>query len=234
VIDDPALPPVALRIYADPEGCQVLPSDGVIVRLDGRRLASAASWAPGQQVAVGGALLDLMPYQPPDAALHSAQDGAGLEFNRPPRLLPPAQAARFSLPGPPGKPERRPVPVLMAAVPVVLGVAMAYLLHQVYMLAMAAFSPVMLLGSYLSEHRGGRKSYARQLAGYREHRPGWNAMPPRRCGPNGSGAGTTARIRPPRRRSRPGPGAGCGSAAAPTLTTCCCGSARRTCHRRWS
>jgi S-DNA-T family DNA segregation ATPase FtsK/SpoIIIE len=28
----------------------------------------------------------------------------------------------------------------------------------------------MLLGSYLSEHRGGRKSYARQLAGYREHR----------------------------------------------------------------
>ena len=170
VIDDPAIPPVALRIYLDPEGCQVAPFEGAEVLLDGRRLASAASWGPGQQVAVGGTLLDLVPYQPPDAALHPAQDGAGLEFNRPPRLLPPGQAARFNLPSPPGRPERRPVPVLMAVVPVVLGVAMAYLLHQVYMLAMAAFSPVMLLGSYLSERGHGRKSYARQLASYREHR----------------------------------------------------------------
>ena len=144
VIDDPAIPPVALRIYIDPEGRQVAPFEGADVLMDGRPLASAASWGPGQQVAVGRTLLDLVPYQPPDAALHPAEDGAGLEFNRPPRLLPPTQAARFNLPSPPGRPERRPVPVLMAVVPVVLGVAMAYLLHQVYMLAMAAFSPVML------------------------------------------------------------------------------------------
>jgi S-DNA-T family DNA segregation ATPase FtsK/SpoIIIE len=119
---------------------------------------------------VGDTLLDLVPYQPPDAALRAAEDGAGLEFNRPPRLLPPGQGLRFALPRPPGRPERRPVPVLMAAVPVVLGVAMAYFLRQVYMLALAVFSPVMLLGSYLSDHRHGRKSYARQLAEYREHK----------------------------------------------------------------
>ena len=58
----------------------------------------------------------------------------------------------------------------MAVVPVVLGVAMAYFLHQVYMLAMAAFSPVMLLGSYVSDRRHGRKSHARQQADYREHK----------------------------------------------------------------
>jgi S-DNA-T family DNA segregation ATPase FtsK/SpoIIIE len=170
VIEDPAIPPAALRIYIDPAGCQVAPFAGADVLLDGRPLASAAPWGPGQQVAVGGTLLDLVPYQPPDAALHPAEDGAGLEFNRPPRLLLPGQTLRFSLPGPPGRHERRPVPVLMAVVPVVLGVAMAYLLHQVYMLAMAAFSPVMLLGSYLSDRRHGRRSYASQLAGYREHR----------------------------------------------------------------
>ena len=193
------------------------------------------SWEPGQQVAVGGTLLDLVPYQPPDAALHPAEDGAGLEFNRPPRLLPPGQAARFSLPSPPGRPERRPVPVLMAVVPVVLGVAMAYLLHQVYMLAMAAFSPVMLLGSYVSDRRHGRKSYARQLAGYREHRARVERDAARAVA--GRAAPVPARLsrtRPRCCRSRPGRGGGCGSAAAPTLTTCCCGPARRICRRRWS
>ena len=170
VIADPGIPPAALRVQIDPQGCQVTPFDGVPVLLDRRPLDAPASWRPGQQIGVGDTLLDLAPYEPPDAALHPSEDGASLEFNRPPRLLPPRQAARFALPSPPGKPERRPVPILMAVVPIVLGVAMAYFLRQVYLLAMAAFSPVMLLGSYVSDRRGGRKSHTRQLAGYREHK----------------------------------------------------------------
>ena len=58
----------------------------------------------------------------------------------------------------------------MAAVPLVIGVAMAYFLRQVYLLAMAIFSPVMLLGSYVSDRRHGRQSHARQQAEYREHK----------------------------------------------------------------
>ena len=52
-------------------------------------------------MAVGNTLLDLVPYEPPDAALHPAEDGAGLEFNRPPRLLPPEITTRFQLPARP-------------------------------------------------------------------------------------------------------------------------------------
>ena len=170
VIADPAIPPVALRVQVAPRCCQVAPFDGTPVLLDGQPLDATAYWRPGQQIAIGDTLLDLAPYEPPDAALHPSEDGAGLEFNRPPRLLPPGQAARFALPSPPGKPERRPVPILMAVVPIVLGVAMAYFLRQVYMLAMAAFSPVMLLGSYVSDRRHGRKSHTRQQADYREHK----------------------------------------------------------------
>ena len=170
VIDDPGIPPLALRVIIGYGGGQVAPYDGVPVLLDGQPLDQAAYWRPGQQVAIGDTLLDLVPYQPPDAALRPAEDGAGLEFNRPPRLLPPGSVTRFQLPSPPGKPERRPVPVLMAVVPVVLGVAMAYFLRQVYMLALAVFSPVMLLGSYVSDRRYGRKSHARQQAEYREHK----------------------------------------------------------------
>ena len=223
VIADPAIPPVALRLLVDPRGCRVAPLDGVPVLLDRRPLTSPAYWRPGQQVAVGGTLLDLVPYEPPDAALHPSEDGAGLEFNRPPRLLPPGQAVRFTLPSPPGKPERRPVPILMAVVPVVLGVAMAYFLRQVYMLAMAAFSPVMLLGSYVSDRRHGRKSHARQQADYREHKA--------RVERDARKAVDAERLR--RRHDCPDPatvcpsrrarGAGSGNAAAPTLITCCSG-----------
>ena len=170
VVDDPEIPPLALRVIIGYGGAQVAPHDGADVRLDGQPLDQAAYWRPGQQVTVGNSLLDLVPYHPPDAALHPAEDGAGLEFNRPPRLLPSESATRFQLPSPPGKPERRPVPVLMAVVPVVLGVAMAYFLRQVYMLALAIFSPVMLLGSYVSDRRHGRKSHIRQQAEYREHK----------------------------------------------------------------
>ena len=169
-IADPRIPPFALRVIVGHGGGQVAPYDGADVLLDGQPLDEAAYWRPGQQVAVGSTLLDLVPYQPPDAALHPAEDGAGLEFNRPPRLLPPDSATRFQLPNPPGKPERRPVPILMALVPVLLGVGMAYFLRQVYMLALAVFSPAMLLGSYVSDRRHGRKSHARQQAEYEERR----------------------------------------------------------------
>ena len=112
----------------------------------------------------------MAPYEPPDAALRPSADGSGLDFNRPPRLLRPERATRFQLPPPPAEADRRPLPILMAALPLVMGVAMAFLLHQVYLLAMAGLSPLMLVGSYFSERSNGRKSRARQLAVYREHK----------------------------------------------------------------
>jgi DNA segregation ATPase FtsK/SpoIIIE, S-DNA-T family len=170
VIRDPAIPPTALRVFIDPDGFQVAAYEGVEALIDRQPLDSTRRWRPGQQVAVGGTFLEIAPYEPPDAALRPSADDTGtLEFNRPPRLLPPGETHAFTLPAPPGKPERRPVPVLMAVAPVVLGVAMALLLRQVYMLAMAAFSPVMLLGSYVSDRRHGRTSHARLLAEHRDH-----------------------------------------------------------------
>ena len=171
-VADPDIPGLALRVSVGLRGeCQVTPYPGVTVTLDREPLIAATEWRPGQQVAVGGTLLDLAPYEPPDAALHPAEDGAGLEFNRPPRLLPPDRVTRFQLPSPPSAEERRPLPVLMAVVPVMLGVAMAYFLRQVYMLAMAAFSPVMLLGSHCQRPASTAASPTpASMADYREHK----------------------------------------------------------------
>jgi S-DNA-T family DNA segregation ATPase FtsK/SpoIIIE len=168
---DKAVAPRALRVLVDGRGrCQVAPYEGVQAALDREPLAAPAQWEPGQLIAVGRSLLGLAHYRPPDAALRPSADGSGIDFNRPPRLLPPERATRFQLPAPPSKAERRPLPILMAAVPLIMGVAMAYFLHQVYLLAIAALSPVMLLGSQLSERGQSRKTGARQAAAYREHK----------------------------------------------------------------
>ena len=58
----------------------------------------------------------------------------------------------------------------MAVLPVLLGVAMAYFLHQIYLLAMCALSPVMLLGTFATDRRHGRRSYSQQMADYAEHK----------------------------------------------------------------
>jgi S-DNA-T family DNA segregation ATPase FtsK/SpoIIIE len=171
VIADPQLPAVALRVSVDHRGgCTVAPQAGLTAELDREPLTGPVPWTPGQLISVGGTLLGLAPYEAPDAALHPSEDGAGVDFNRPPRLLPPQRPTRFSLPRPPGRPDRRPMPILMAVLPVVAGVAMAVFLHQVYLLAMCALSPVMLIGSHVSERRHGRRSHAAEMASYAEHK----------------------------------------------------------------
>jgi DNA segregation ATPase FtsK/SpoIIIE, S-DNA-T family len=171
VVHDPALPEFALRVAVDSRrGCQVAPYDGVRATLDREPLEAAAQWRPGQLIAVGGTLLGLASYEAPDAALHPSDDGGGIDFNRPPRLLPPHRVTKFQLPAPPGASDRRPLPLLMAIVPVIMGAGMAVFFHAPYMLAMCALSPVMLIGNHISERKQGRVSHAKRMAAYREHK----------------------------------------------------------------
>jgi S-DNA-T family DNA segregation ATPase FtsK/SpoIIIE len=171
VIPDPGLPAAALRVSVDHRGdCTVAPYDGVAAELDREPLTGPAFWSPGQLVGVGDTLLGLAPYEAPDAALHPSDDGAAVDFNRPPRLLPPQRPTKFALPRPPGAQDRRPMPILMAVLPVLAGVVMAVFLHEIYMLAMCALSPVMLLGSHISDRRHGRKSHAQDMKSYAEHK----------------------------------------------------------------
>jgi DNA segregation ATPase FtsK/SpoIIIE, S-DNA-T family len=170
-IADPDVPAHAIRVTVDSRGeCQVAARDGVTAAKDREPLAGPVRWLPGQQVTVGGTLLELAPYEPPDAALQPSEDGSGLDFNRPPRLLPPERQTRFRLPAPPTRDERRPLPILMAVVPVIMGVAMAVLIHEIYMLAMCMMSPVMLIGNHFSDRKRGRRSYAARMAEYRERK----------------------------------------------------------------
>jgi S-DNA-T family DNA segregation ATPase FtsK/SpoIIIE len=170
-VDDPRLPDYAVRVNVDTHGSvQVAALDGVTATLDRTPLTAPAVWQPGTQLAVGDSLFDVAPYEPPDAALQPSEDGAGLDFNRPPRLLPPRRQTGFRLHAPPGKPDRRPLPILMSLAPLLMGLGMAYFMKSPYMLMFCGLSPVMAIGSYLSDRKQGRRSYAKQIAEYTEHK----------------------------------------------------------------
>ena len=170
-VDDPELPEHAIRVTVDDRGAvQVSGHPQIAASLDREPLTTAVAWRPGMQLAVGASLLDLAPYEPPDAALQPSDDGAGLDFNRPPRLLPPQRQTHFRLPSPPGKQERRQLPILMAVAPLAMGIGGYFMFKSPYMLMFTALSPIMLVGQYLSDRKQGRKSHAQQTADYHEHK----------------------------------------------------------------
>jgi len=173
-IGDPAVPGRALLVDVDDEGgCRVAAYPGAAATLDRTQLGAPVPWRAGQQVAVGGTLLGLAPCAAADAALSPSADGGGLDFRRAPRALPSPLPLPLPLPfaapvGPgwadgqgwskdgPGSVDRRPLPVLTAGLPLVVGLTLAFLLHHVYLLALAGLSPVLLIGGALTERGGGR------------------------------------------------------------------------------
>ncbi|MDX6354957.1 MAG: segregation ATPase FtsK/SpoIIIE, family, partial [Streptomyces sp.] len=132
-------------------------------------------WPLGGQLALGNTLLELGPYIPPNAALHPGEDGATYEYNRPPRLSPPERTTLFRLPTPPKEPNARPLPWLMALMPLVMAVTMAFMMHRMMYLIMAVVSPAVMVGNYFMDKKNGRKSYAKTVTEYRERKAGIEA-----------------------------------------------------------
>ncbi len=126
-------------------------------------------WSPGAQLAVGTTLLETHPVVAPDAVVEPSPEGQHLDYNRPPRLLPPVRRTEFRLPTEPKPPPPAILPWLTAAVPLVFGVTMALVLDNPLYLMMAGMSPLMVLGSWLNSRRGGRIGHRRRMADYREH-----------------------------------------------------------------
>ncbi|WP_326842609.1 FtsK/SpoIIIE domain-containing protein [Streptomyces sp. NBC_01558] len=142
------------------------------VRLDGELFASLDddAWPLGAQVAAGNTLLQLDRYAPPNAALKWSEDGAGLDYNRPPRLHPPERETKFRLPSPVRDYEARPLPWLMALTPLVSAVVMVMVFGRWYYMIMALLSPLIMLGNYFMDKKQGRKSHAKQVKEYKEHK----------------------------------------------------------------
>jgi S-DNA-T family DNA segregation ATPase FtsK/SpoIIIE len=131
------------------------------LRLDGS-LVKEAVLAEGEPLQVGDSVLAWSP--PAEDPAEVVRDGeGGLVFNRPPRMLQPRGAATVRFPGP--APARQGVnfPLMASIAPVVLGVFLALVVHQVQFLLFMLLSPVMLLSNYVTQRRGGARSYGERV-----------------------------------------------------------------------
>ncbi|MEE4543153.1 FtsK/SpoIIIE domain-containing protein [Streptomyces sp. V4-01] len=129
-------------------------------------------WTPWQtdgELVVGEHLLRAARPTRADAAV-VASPKAGLDFNRPPRLLPPLQPETFRLPGPPEPPKRRPLPFLVIIAPMFLGVAMVWFFNSFLYLMFMVLSPILGVGNWIGGRRSGRKEYLQGVANYRLRR----------------------------------------------------------------
>ena len=135
-------------------------ADVPVLHLERRPVDAAVPWQPGEALAAGTLLLELAEVTVPDASLSLNPAGATLDYNRPPRLLPPdpqdglqppqrAQAAGQAA-VPPGDDPRadRPGRGLLD-----------FVTRSAYSLIFMGMSPLMALGNYTSGSRQGRKRY---------------------------------------------------------------------------
>ena len=181
-LPDDRLPPVAVTVSVSADGrTEVTPYDGANdaleaefrhldhpLVLDRAPLTGSTAWPVGGQLVVAGFMLELEAVTLPDAAVEPSPDPGWLDYNRPPRLLPPLRQTKFRLPSPPSEQTRIGLPWLVMILPMVLGITLALVLDRWYLLMMGLFSPVMMLGSYLQGRKQGKLTYRQQLADYKE------------------------------------------------------------------
>ena len=128
------------------------------------------AWPAGTQLRIGPSVLTVQPATRADADLRPGKEPGTLDYNRPPRLLPPRPATHFRLPAEPSPPARNPLPWLAMAMPAVLGITMAFVFRSPYYLAFALASPLMGLGNWWMNKRNGRTTHKERLRQHAEER----------------------------------------------------------------
>jgi S-DNA-T family DNA segregation ATPase FtsK/SpoIIIE len=121
----------------------------------------------GDVLQVGGSRLQLVAADPARAACHA--DGEGrLQLNRPPRLRPPEVSTTVTLPTEPTRRDKTRLPVIALVVPLIAGVALVAFTGNPSYLAFVLLSPLMVLGTFLTDWFGGRRSARAEQAAYDE------------------------------------------------------------------
>ncbi|WNF30689.1 FtsK/SpoIIIE domain-containing protein [Streptomyces sp. C11-1] len=156
-----------LKVHADGTAT-VRAADQDGVARDGTEARDWTPWPLGGVLTVGPVLLELSAPSVPDAALQPSDDGVGLDYNRPPRLLPPPVNNRFQLPVPPGKPARNKLQLVLIFAPLMLAGVSFLFFNNPRFLIFGVLSPVVALISQFSNKRRGKESYEDQLKEYEE------------------------------------------------------------------
>ncbi|MCS0636797.1 FtsK/SpoIIIE domain-containing protein [Streptomyces sp. LP05-1] len=127
-------------------------------------------WPVGEQLVLGEFLLRITEPTEADAAVAVSADGAFLDFNRPPRIVPPLTPERFTLPSPPPPPSKRPIPLLVVVAPMLFGITMVLIMKSYFFLMFAFFSPFLAVANHVSGRKNGEREFRAAVASYRSRR----------------------------------------------------------------
>ena len=181
-LPDDRIPPVAVTVSVAADGTVTLaPYDDAVetltaafpnhdhaLALDREALTEDTTWPVGGLLQLGDFLVELEQVGEPDAAVAESPDPGWLDYNRPPRLLPPLRQTTFKLPSPPSEQTRIGLPWLVMLMPLALAIVFVLVTGRLYMLMMGLFSPVMMLGNYFQNRKQGKMSYRQQMADYKD------------------------------------------------------------------
>ncbi|MFJ9341921.1 FtsK/SpoIIIE domain-containing protein [Streptomyces sp. NPDC101733] len=134
-----------------PVGKLPLPDDGSV------------PWPTYADLSLGDHLLRLCTPFEPDAAVNRAADGIGIEYNRPPRIVPHLDTESMSMQGPPADNTKRPFPFLMMVSPLIMGLVMMFLFRSLYFVVFILLTPLMAVGNWVSGRRTGRKQHEENM-----------------------------------------------------------------------
>ena len=155
---------VAAHLDVDPE------ADRAAVELDRLPLTKVSTWAAGTPLTLGPSILEIATPTAPDASLSPSPGGATMDYNRPPRLLPPPRTTEFALPKEPARPARQPLPFLVVLAPMVMGIAMFAITRKVYTLLFVALSPLLMLANWWQGRKSQGVRHTEQVREYTERR----------------------------------------------------------------
>ncbi|WIE55021.1 FtsK/SpoIIIE domain-containing protein [Curtobacterium sp. MCBD17_003] len=165
------VPDIALLVSVGPDGATVRPVNGYAgAALDGDPVVTETAWAEDAQLTIGSALLAYGRPRSRGAHLALAEDGMALEYNRPPRILPPDDHARYQLPVPPVEPPARALPILMALAPMGMAVMFVSTTGRWIYLLVALLSPLVMVITGLQGRRQGKKTHRQRVAEYEDTR----------------------------------------------------------------
>lgn len=136
-------------------------------RIEGKALAAsvAESWNVGEILEIGDSLVALRQAQPADATVEAVEPG-WLNFLRPPRIVARYAQPTVVVPTAPELRNRRKFPLIALILPLVMGIGLALMMHQMTFLAFAVMSPVMMGANYISDRRGDAKDFKKASADY--------------------------------------------------------------------
>ncbi len=151
-----------------PPGTRVLsPDDPMpLVHLDREPVTAGQTWEPGQALVVGPCLLELTVPTRPDASLSASPQGATVDYNRPPRLLPPPRQTEFHLPQEPKRPLNQPLPWPFLMMPLVMGPVLYLVFQRWQMLIFMGLMPLMALANFASGRTQAKRRYNNEFAEY--------------------------------------------------------------------